>query len=165
MKKILIGTILIAALTGCKSDSDSPDLRTEMVFSKANGEMTQEFEYGETIYAEVYIINQDKLETAVMTYWDCEPFDMAVKDENEETLWTERDLAYGCSATEHETIIYPQERLKVFESKLEYLDESSQSMQDLILEPGAYHVDIELVEDYSGFSTKDLTILPPPTTQ
>lgn len=165
MKKIFSVLGIIIALVGCKSDSDAPNLRTEMVFSKANGEVSQEFEYGEIIHLEAYIINQNKLETAVITYSSCEPYDIALKNQNEEILWTERDLGYGCSATSFETIVYPQERLKVFDRKLEYWEDSSRSMQDLILNPGTYHVEIELIEGYGGFSTKDITVLPPPTIQ
>lgn len=164
MKKILILTILFMALTGCKSDSDSLNLRTEMVFSKADGEVTQEFEYGETIYFDVYIINQDKLNTAVMTYGDCEGFDMAIIIGNE-LVWTEEDRGIGCSADLKELIIYPQERLRVYEGKVDYFDEESSTVVDLDLQPNTYNVEIELVEDYGGFSTKDITVLEPMTTQ
>lgn len=164
MKKITLLIVLLTTLVGCKDESDSFNLRTEMVFSKANGEVTQEFEYGETIYFEVYIINQDKLNTAVMSYGDCEGFDMAIINGNQ-LVWTEADRGIGCSADLKERIIYPQERLKVYQGKLDYFDEETSSVVDLDLQPDTYIVEIELVDDYGGFSTKDLTVLPPPTIQ
>ncbi|HEY9030155.1 MAG TPA: hypothetical protein VIM93_02235 [Kangiella sp.] len=163
MKKIAILTILFVALTSCKSDSDSPNLRTEMVFSKADGEVTQEFEYGETIYFEVYVINQNKLNTAVMTYGDCEGVNMSIIYGNE-IVWTEEDRGIGCGAVIRELIIYPQERFKIYEGKIDYFDEETMTVVDFLLQPNTYHVEVELVDDYGGFSTKDLTILPPPET-
>ncbi len=159
MRKILSVLGIIIALVGCKTDSDSPNLRTEMVFSKANGEVTQEFEYGETIYFEVYIINQDELNTAVLTYGECEVFNMAIISGNQ-IVWTENDRGIGCTADMKELIIYPQERLRVYEGKVDYFDDETISNIDLHLEPNTYHVEIELIGDNGGFSTKDITVLP-----
>ena len=164
MKKIAFLIVLLTTLVGCKDESDSFNLRTEMVFSKANGEVTQEFEYGETIYFEVYVINQNKLETAVIKYGQCDVFNMAILYENE-ILWTENDRGIGCSADLKELIIYPQERLKVYEGKVDYFDDETVSNIDLHLEPNTYHVEIELIGDNGGFSTKNITVLPPPTVQ